>query len=56
MLPFLCYIIEMNTYYLSLRENTSNSLVSLHFRIAPSIGLYIKTKHKWQAVLPFVFY
>lgn len=56
MLPFLCYIIEMNTYYMSLRENTSDSLVSLHFRIPPSIGLYIKTKHKWQAVLPFVFY
>lgn len=55
MLPFLCYIIEMNTYYMSLRENTSDSLVSLHFRIPP-IGLYIKTKHKWQAVLPFVFY
>ncbi|MHC2450439.1 hypothetical protein ACUXP3_001037 [Bacillus altitudinis] len=55
MLPFLCYIIEMNTYYMSLRENTSDSLVSLHF-IIPPIGLYIKTKHKWQAVLPFVFY
>lgn len=43
MLPFLCYIIEMNTYYMSLRENTSNSLVSFHFRIA-SIGLYIQNK------------
>lgn len=43
MLPFLCYIIEMNTYYMSLRENTSDSLVSLHFRIAP-IGFYVQTK------------
>jgi len=28
---------------MSLRENTSNSLVSLHFRIAP-IGFYVKPK------------
>ncbi len=42
MLPFLCYIIEMNTYYMSLRENTSDSLVSLHL----PIGFYVQTKPK----------